>query len=217
MENNQQQIAKNIVSKLLEVGSIKINANEPFTWASGWKSPIYCDNRLSLSFPEVRSYIKDNLIDRIKEEYPHAEGIAGVATAGIPQGALVADALNLPFIYVRSSPKSHGLENMVEGQITPGQKIVVVEDLISTGGSSVKAALALRELGFDVQGLAAIFSYEFEVAKQNFQTANIPFFTLTDYSTLLDVSIEQGKVENHDLNSLNEWRERPAEWGRFGN
>ncbi len=217
MENNQQQIAKNIVSKLLEVGSIKINANEPFTWASGWKSPIYCDNRLSLSFPEVRSYIKENLIERIKKEYPHAEGIAGVATAGIPQGALVADALDLPFIYVRSSPKSHGLENMVEGQITPGQKIVVVEDLISTGGSSVKAALALRELGFDVQGLAAIFSYEFEVAKQNFQTANIPFFTLTDYSTLLDVSIEQGKVENHNLNSLNEWRERPAEWGRFGN
>ncbi|MFT5619480.1 MAG: orotate phosphoribosyltransferase [Arenicella sp.] len=217
MENNQLQVAKNIVSKLLEVGSIKINANEPFTWASGWKSPIYCDNRLSLSFPEVRSYIKESLIARIKAEYPEAEGIAGVATAGIPQGALVADALGLPFIYVRSSPKSHGLENMVEGQITPGQKIVVVEDLISTGGSSVKATLALRELGFDIQGLAAIFSYEFEVAKQNFQTANIPFFTLTDYSTLLDVSIEQGKVENHDLNSLNEWREKPAEWGRFGN
>jgi len=215
--SQENKIAKSTASQLLAVGAIQINPSEPFTWASGWKSPIYCDNRLSLSFPEARNFIKNALIDEIKKQYPNIEGVAGVATAGIPQGTLVADTLNVPFVYVRSSPKSHGLENMVEGKITPGQKIVVVEDLISTGGSSVKAALALRELGFDVLGLAAIFSYGFEAAKQNFQMANMPFFTLTDYATLLDVAIEEGKIQEADLVSLNEWREKPAEWGRFGN
>jgi len=209
------QIAKKVASLLLEVGAIKINSVEPFTWASGWKSPIYCDNRLSLSFPKLRSYIKEQLVARIQTDYAEVQGIAGVATAGIPQGALVADAFEVPFVYVRSSPKSHGLENLVEGLVQPGQKIVVVEDLISTGGSSVKAALALRELGFEVIGLAAIFSYGFEVANQNFKTANLPYFTLTDYNTLLDVSVEENKVRADELNFLREWRENPADWGRF--
>ena len=208
-------IAKKIASMLLEVGAIKINSQEPFTWASGWKSPIYCDNRLSLSFPDLRKFIKEQLIAQIKEKYPSVQGIAGVATAGIPQGAMVADQLDLPFVYVRSSPKSHGLENLVEGLVRPGQKVVVVEDLISTGGSSVKAALALRELGFEVVGLAAIFSYGFEVAVQNFSTTNIPYFTLTDYATLLDVAVEEKKVRSEELNFLMEWRENPADWGRF--
>lgn len=209
------QIAKKVASMLLEVGAIKINAKEPFTWSSGWKSPIYCDNRLSLSFPTLRKFIKEQLIARIQAEYSNVEGVAGVATAGIPQGAMVADSLDLPFVYVRSSPKSHGLENLVEGLVQPGQKIVVVEDLISTGGSSVKAALALRELGFDVVGLAAIFSYGFEVANQNFGTANIPFFTLTDYNILLDVAVEEKQVQAENLNFLREWRENPADWARF--
>lgn len=208
-------IAKKIASMLLEVGAIKINSKEPFTWASGWKSPIYCDNRLSLSFPEVRTYIKEQLVARIQAEYAEAQGVAGVATAGIPQGAMVADTLQLPFVYVRSSPKSHGLENLVEGLVQPGQKIVVVEDLISTGGSSVKAALALRELGFEVMGLAAIFTYGFEVANQNFGTANLPFFTLTDYNTLLNVAVEEKHIVPDEMNFLMEWRENPADWGRF--
>lgn len=208
-------IAKKVASMLLEVGAIKINSQDPFTWASGWKSPIYCDNRLSLSFPELRSYIKEQLVSQINTSYAGVGGIAGVATAGIPQGAMVADALNLPFVYVRASPKSHGLENLVEGLVRPGQKIVVVEDLISTGGSSVKAALALRELGFEVIGLAAIFTYGFEVSNQNFKTANLPFFTLTDYNTLLDVAVEENKVQADELNFLREWRENPADWGRF--
>lgn len=208
-------IAKKVASMLLEVGAIKINSKEPFTWASGWKSPIYCDNRLSLSFPKLRSYIKEQLLASIKESYATVEGIAGVATAGIPQGAMVADALDVPFVYVRSSPKSHGLENLVEGLVQPGQKVVVVEDLISTGGSSVKAALALRELGFEVMGLAAIFTYGFEVSNQNFKTANIPFFTLTDYNTLLDVAVEEKHIVPDELNFLREWRENPADWARF--
>jgi orotate phosphoribosyltransferase len=207
-------VDRQTASLLLKIGAIKMSPTAPFTWASGWRSPIYCDNRLSLSFPEVRNFIKNELVARIKKDFPDVEGIAGVATAGIPQGALVADAMGLPFVYVRSQPKDHGLENMIEGKVTPGQRVVVVEDLISTGGSSIKAALALREVGFQVLGLAAIFTYGFEASVQNFKTANIPFFCLTDYETLLEVAVSEGQVSQSELNYLQEWRQHPAEWGR---
>lgn len=207
-------VNRQTASQLLEVGAIRISPSEPFIWASGWRSPIYCDNRLSLSFPNVRNFIKEQLVAAVKREFPELEAIAGVATAGIPQGALVADALGVPFVYVRSQPKDHGLENMIEGKITPGQKIVVIEDLISTGGSSIKACLALREVGFQVLGLGAIFTYGFEASVQNFKSANIPFFTLTDYETLLRVAVEEGKISQNELDYLQDWRQRPAHWGR---
>jgi orotate phosphoribosyltransferase len=206
-------VEQRTASLLLQVGAIKMNPNEPFTWASGWKSPIYCDNRLSLSHPDTRTYIKEQLAARIRQEFPEAEAIAGVATAGIPQGTLVADLLGVPFVYVRAQPKSHGLENMIEGRIVPGQKIVVVEDLISTGGSSIKAALALREVGFNVLGLAAIFTYGFHASDQNFQNANIPFFALTNYEAMLGVAVAEGSVSQHDLDYLKDWRKNPAHWG----
>ncbi len=208
-----ETVEQHTASLLLKVGAIKIQPNEPFTWSSGWISPIYCDNRLSLSFPEARTYIKEQLVARIQQEYPEVEGIAGVATAGIPQGALIADALNLPFVYVRSRPKGHGLENMIEGYIEPGRKIVVIEDLISTGGSSIKASLALREVGFKVLGLASIFTYGFNASVQNFSNANIPFFSLTNYEELLKVAVDEGKVDQSDLEYLRDWRSNPANWG----
>lgn len=211
---NMSSVEKHTASLLLKVGAIKVQPNEPFTWASGWKSPIYCDNRLSLSFPETRTYIKKELASRIKKAHPDVEGIAGVATAGIPQGALIADLLNLPFVYVRSQPKGHGLENTIEGLVVPGQKLVVVEDLISTGGSSIKASLALREVGFNVLGLAAIFTYGFHASEQNFATANIPFFALTNYEELLGVALDEGTITQNDVEYLQDWRRNPADWGR---
>lgn len=206
-------VEQKTASLLLKVGAIKIQPNDPFTWSSGWISPIYCDNRVSLSFPETRNYIKEQLVARIKKDYPDVEGIAGVATAGIPQGAMVADALGLPFVYVRSRPKDHGLENMIEGHVTPGQKLVVIEDLISTGGSSIKAALALREVGFNVLGLASIFTYGFNASEQNFANANISFFALTSYEELLNVALDKGDISENDLEYLQDWRKNPADWG----
>ncbi len=200
--------------KLLEIKAIRLQPQQPFTWASGWKSPIYCDNRLSLSFPEVRTYIKNQLVNVIKANFPEADGIAGVATAGIPQGALIADALHLPFIYVRSKPKGHGMENMIEGKVNPGQKVVVVEDLISTGGSSLKAVEALKAAGVEVLGMVAIFTYGFDLAQKNFQQAKIKLICLSDYEALLPIAIKANYASSDDLNSLGEWRKAPESWGK---
>lgn len=201
-----------VASKLLEIKAIKLQPNEPFTWASGWKSPIYCDNRLALSYPEVRTMIKERLVQVARERFMGVEAIAGVATAGIPQGALLADALGLPFLYVRSKAKGHGMENMIEGKVTAGQKVLVVEDLVSTGGSSLKAVQDLRNAGFEVVGMVAIFTYGFEIAKENFEQAGVKLVCLSDYSALLPKAIEESYVSRTDLESLNTWRKDPGSW-----
>ncbi|MDN5212180.1 orotate phosphoribosyltransferase [Fulvivirgaceae bacterium BMA12] len=206
--SKSHQIAK----MLLEIGAIQLNIEKPFSWSSGWNSPIYCDNRLSLSFPAIRSYIKNLLAEQVKTNYPDVEAIAGVATAGIPQGALVADSLELPFLYVRSKPKGHGMENMIEGKITKNQKVVLVEDLVSTGGSSLKAAAALKQAEFDILGMAAIFTYGFDVAEQNFGNANIPLFCLSDYNTLIDEALSQNLISGEQVAFLKSWREDPSTW-----
>lgn len=201
-----------IAESLLQIGAIKLSPQEPFKWASGWNSPIYCDNRLSLSYPQVRSIIKKELARLCVEYFTKAEAIAGVATAGIPQGVLVAEELNLPFLYVRPKPKEHGLENLIEGKIEKGQKVVVVEDLISTGGSSLKAVAELRKAGAEVAGMIAVFSYGFDIAKQNFEQAQVPFVCLSDYQALIKVAVENRFIRTEDINSLNIWRKDPANW-----
>lgn len=201
-----------IALSLLEIEAIKLRPEDPFKWASGWNSPIYCDNRLSLSFPSSRNLIKEGLISLIQSNFPEAGAIAGVATAGIPQGALLADALNLPFIYVRPKPKDHGMANLIEGKIVPGQKVVVVEDLISTGGSSLKAVEALKDARFEVMGMVAIFTYGFNVADQNFKNAGVKLFTLSNYDALVSEAVKKGIIKGSSLESLNEWRKDPANW-----
>ena len=212
MEILDQSIAAEVADKLLEIQAIRLQPEKPFTWASGWKSPIYCDNRLSLSFPEVRNLIKNHLVDSVSHFFQNVEAIAGVATAGIPQGALIANELELPFIYVRSKPKGHGMENMIEGKITPGQKVVVVEDLVSTGGSSLKAAEDLKNAGFEVLGMVAIFSYGFEVAAQNFSKAGVKLVCLSHYDALLPIAVKRNYVTAEMLDSLSEWRKDPGSW-----
>ncbi|MCH7400886.1 orotate phosphoribosyltransferase [Belliella kenyensis] len=207
-------VAAEIALKLLKIEAIRLQPENPFTWASGWKSPIYCDNRLSLSYPEVRTLIKDNLIKAIQTEFSEVEAIAGVATAGIPQGAILADALGLPFVYVRSKAKGHGMENMIEGKVTPGQKVVVVEDLVSTGGSSLKAARDLKDAGFEVLGMVAIFTYGFDVASHNFQEAGIDLVCLSNYSSLLPQALAKDYIDDETLASLVEWRKDPSTWGK---
>lgn len=204
--------ARQIAAILLKAKAIQLRPDNPFTWSSGWLSPIYCDNRLTLSYPQARTFIKHSLVKLIEEVYPQVEAIAGVATAGIPQGALVADSLNLPFVYVRSKPKEHGMTNMIEGKVTPGQKVVIVEDLISTGGSSLKVAEALREAGFEVLGMVAIFTYGFEAARQNFEEKGVKLSCLSNYSSLLDEAAMQGDITPADIVSLEEWRKNPADW-----
>ncbi|MCK6617637.1 MAG: orotate phosphoribosyltransferase [Cyclobacteriaceae bacterium] len=208
----QHDTASAIALQLLNIEAIKLNTEKPFTWASGIKSPIYCDNRVSLSYPQVRNLIKESLVNVIRENYPATDAIAGVATAGIPQGALVADALNLPFAYVRSSPKDHGLENLIEGRINPKQKIVVVEDLVSTGGSSLKAVEALRKAGAEVLGMVSIFTYGFDIAQSNFYNANVSLVSLSDFSHLLTVAVETGYITPDQLVSLKAWRFDPSGW-----
>jgi orotate phosphoribosyltransferase len=181
----QEETAGPIAEMLLKIQAIKLNTNKPFTWSSGWKSPIYCDNRLSLSHPDVRNAIKNGLTAAIKENFFTAEAIAGVATAGIAHGALVADALDLPFLYVRPKPKGHGMENLIEGKVVKDQKVVVVEDLVSTGGSSLKAVDALRSAGFRVLGMVSVFNYGFDVATKNFYEADVSLISLSDYGHLL--------------------------------
>jgi orotate phosphoribosyltransferase len=207
-------LAKKIARELLKIESIKINLEKPYIWASGWKSPIYCDNRLSLSFPETRTLVKESLARLIKEKYPQAEAVAGVATAGIPQGALVADALDLPFIYVRSKSKAHGLENQVEGLVRPGQKVVILEDLVSTGGSSLQAAEAIRAAGMEVLGMISIFTYGFPLSEDNFKAHNMDLWYLSDYSTMIDLGVENGSIKDDQLATLKAWRSNPAQWGQ---
>lgn len=210
-----KSVAAEVASKLLEIRAIRLQPDKPFTWASGWKSPIYCDNRLSLSYPAVRDLIKDNLTKTIQHHFPQTEAIAGVATAGIPQGALLADRLGLPFIYVRSKPKGHGMDNMIEGKVTPGQKVVVVEDLVSTGGSSLKAVVDLKEAGFEVLGMVAIFTYGFDVAAENFKNAGVDLICLSDYAAMLPQALANDYINDDEtLASLVEWRKDPAVWGK---
>jgi len=204
---------KKTAEYLLQIKAIKLQPSNPFTWASGWKSPIYCDNRKTLSFPEVRSYIRDSFAVIIKDLYPQAEMIAGVATGAIAHGALVADKLGLPFIYVRSGAKEHGLGNQIEGFFTKGQKAVVIEDLISTGGSSLNAVTALRESGCEVLGMVAIFTYEFKKAADAFVGANCNINTLSNYSTLVETALKTGYIGQKEVETLKKWRLDPAEWG----
>lgn len=206
--------AAKIAEYLLQIKAIKLQPNDPFTWASGWKSPIYCDNRVSLSYPAIRKDIKNALAEKIKAMYPEVEAIVGVATAGIPQGALVADAMELPAAYVRPEPKSHGRQNQLEGDLPKGCKVVVLEDLISTGKSSLKAVEVLREMGLEVIGLAAIFNYGFPVAEENFKNADCPWFALSDYNALIDTAIKTGYVAQEDAAKLAEWRKAPEVWGK---
>ncbi|MGB3464138.1 MAG: orotate phosphoribosyltransferase [Cyclobacteriaceae bacterium] len=207
-----RDIAKEISRDLLEISAIKLKIQKPFKWSSGWNSPIYCDNRLSLSFPELRSRIKQYLCLGIQGYFKDVDLIAGVATAGIPQGAIVADELNLPFVYVRSKPKGHGMENLIEGKVEKGQKVVLIEDLISTGGSSLKAAEALRAAGCQVLGIGAIFTYGFEAAEENFRNADVAAFCLSDYHELIDQAIAMDYVKETEKISLESWRESPSTW-----
>jgi len=208
----QEETAARVAEMLLYIQAIKLNTEKPFTWSSGWKSPIYCDNRLSLSYPEVRQTIRDGLVQAIRENFFTVESIAGVATAGIAQGALVAEALNLPFLYVRPKPKDHGMENLIEGKITKGQKVVVVEDLVSTGGSSLKSVQALRDAGFEVLGMVSIFNYGFDIATRNFYDANTSLISLSDYSQLLKYALDQKYISDEQLTSLKSWRVDPSNW-----
>jgi orotate phosphoribosyltransferase len=209
MENS----AKKTAAFLLQINAIKLQPANPFTWASGWKSPIYCDNRKTLSFPEVRSYIRDSFASLVKQLYPEVQLIAGVATGAIAHGALVADKLGLPFIYVRSGAKEHGLGNQIEGYFERGQKVVVVEDLISTGGSSLGAVKALKEAGCTVQGMVAIFSYEFNKASTAFAAENCKLNTLSNYSALIDEAVKTGYIGQAEVETLKKWREDPGSWG----
>src|SRR5687768_10610607 len=208
----QEETAEKIAGMLLQIQAIKLNTQKPFSWSSGWKSPIYCDNRLSLSYPEIRNTIKHALVQAIRENFFTVESIAGVATAGIAQGALVADILNLPFLYVRPKPKDHGMENLIEGKIVKRQKVVVVEDLVSTGGSSLKAVQALRDAGFDVLGMVSIFNYGFDIATRNFYDANTSLITLCDYQNLLKYALSQQYISENEMISLKAWRVDPANW-----
>ncbi len=210
MEKTQMEVSK----KLLEISTIKIQPSIPFTWASGWKSPIYCDNRKILSYPETRTFIRDKFVEIIREKYPQVEVIAGVATGAIAHGVLVADILELPFIYVRSKPKGHGLENLVEGEMKPGQKVVVIEDLVSTGESSLKAVDAVNNFGGEVIGMVSIFTYNFQLAKENFKKANIELTPLSRYQVLIDTALESGDITRDQVQTLMEWREDPANWGK---
>lgn len=205
-------LEKIFAAKLLRVKAIKLQPTNPFTWASGWKSPFYCDNRKTLSYPELRTFVKVEISRLILERFPEVNAIAGVATGAIPQGALVADMLNLPFVYVRSKPKDHGLENLIEGELRPGMKVVVVEDLISTGGSSLKAVEAIRRDGCEVIGMLASFTYGFDVSVKAFLNANVELVTLTNYNAVLDAALKTNYIDEDDIPVLQAWREDPAHW-----
>ena len=208
----KEQIAKKIVKELLKIGAIKLNLEHPFTWASGWKSPIYCDNRISLSYPHTRQYIKQALVELIKDKYQDVEMVVGVATAGIPQGVLVAEEMGLPFAYIRLSSKTHGMKNIIEGEVKPGQKVVVLEDLVSTGASSRKAVESLRAHHANVLGIAAIFTYGFFHAYSNLEEANIKLETLSNYSVFLKEALVNGHFEETQVEILKKWQEKPEDW-----
>jgi len=206
--------ALRIAEFLLQIKAVKLSPNKPFTWASGWKSPIYCDNRKTLSYPAVRTYIRQQFVHIINHEFGRPDMIAGVATGGIAHGALVAHDLGLPFIYVRSSAKEHGMKNMVEGDLTVGRSVVVVEDLVSTGKSSLNAVQALREAGCEVKGMVSIFSYGFDEARKAFEESRVKLVSLTDYPILLDQALHSSYITEKDVASLNEWRKDPANWNQ---
>jgi orotate phosphoribosyltransferase len=210
--NNES--AKKVAQSLLQIKAIKLQPNDPFTWASGWNSPIYCDNRKILSYPKVRTFIRQQFVEAIKEHYPKVEVIAGVATGGIAIGALVAEELGLPFVYVRATAKGHGLQNMIEGEVPTDKNVVIIEDLISTGGSSLTALKALRDAKSNVLGMVAIFTYGFENAVQNFKTNNCNLITLSDYNTLITTAEDGDYITPKDVASLTEWRKNPEKWGK---
>ncbi len=207
-----EKLEKLLAEKLLKINAIKLQPENPFTWASGWNSPIYTDNRKTLSYADLRSFIKVELCRVISENFGEPDAIAGVATGAIAQGALVADTLGLPYVYVRSTPKDHGLENLIEGNLKPGQKVVVIEDLISTGGSSLKAVEAIRRAGCEVVGMVAIFTYGFPVAEESFRKAGVTLYTLSNYNSMLEAALASGYIKAEDLETLKEWRKDPANW-----
>jgi len=209
---SESEIAQRIAQKLLEIRAIQLNLKKPFTWSSGWRTPIYCDNRLSLSYPEIRNFIKRAFISKTQELYPEAQAIAAVATAGIPHGALIANDLELPLVYVRSKPKDHGMTNQIEGKVVPGRQVVVIEDLVSTGGSSLSACQVLRESGMAVLGMLSIFTYEFELAANNFKQAGVELHSLSNYTHLIHEAMDQGYIQQEELDSLTRWRANPANW-----
>ncbi|MFD2725514.1 orotate phosphoribosyltransferase [Hyunsoonleella rubra] len=204
--------AKKTAEVLLQVNAIKLSPQAPFTWASGWKSPIYCDNRIILSFPPIRNYVRETMAKHIEKQYGRPDAIAGVATGAIGIGMLVAEYLNLPFIYVRPDAKGHGRKNQIEGFIERGQNVVVVEDLISTGKSSLNAVKALRDGGINVKGMIAVFTYGFEVSKENFEKENVTLYTLSNYESLLDQALQTNYISGKELKTLKEWNINPSEW-----
>jgi orotate phosphoribosyltransferase len=208
----QNDTASKVAEFLLQIKAIKLQPEEPFVWASGWNSPIYCDNRIALSYPRVRTFIRQELVKLIEDKFGRPDIIAGVATAAIAQGALVSEALGLPFVYVRSSAKDHGRQNTIEGEVAPGQTAVVIEDLVSTGGSSLKAVEELKKNGVIVKGLVSIFSYGFDTASENFKKAGCPFYSLCNYEILLKQALDTGYVKEGDLELLQDWRKDPANW-----
>jgi orotate phosphoribosyltransferase len=203
-----------VAEKLLQINAVKLNLQNPFTWASGWKSPIYCDNRKILSYPHVRDFIKSEMTNTIFTEFPDAEVIAGVATAGIPHGVLVADLLTLPFVYVRSKPKEHGMGNQIEGVLEPGKKVVVIEDLISTGMSSMQAVEALQQAGAEIIGICSVFNYGFDVARDLFASKQIKMISLSNYDALVSLALEKNIIDQADESLLKEWRVSPSSWGQ---
>ncbi len=205
-------LEKIFAEKLLKIKAIKLQPANPFTWASGWKSPFYCDNRKTLSYPALRNFVKIEISRIILERFGEVDAIAGVATGAIPQGALVADELNLPFVYVRSTPKDHGLENLIEGELRPGMKVVVVEDLVSTGGSSLKAVQAIRRDGCEVIGMVASFTYGFDIAVNAFKEAKVELVTLTNYEAVLETALKTNYISEDDVEVLQTWRKDPAHW-----
>lgn len=209
-----KQVERLLAEKLLSISAIKLQPDNPFTWASGWNSPIYTDNRKTLSYPSVRSFIKIELARVISETFPEVECIAGVATGAIAQGALVADELDLPYVYVRSTPKDHGLENLIEGTVKLGQKVVVIEDLVSTGKSSLKAVEALRAAGCEVVGMVALFTYQFPQAVEAFKKADVRLITLSNYTAMLEAALNINYIKPADVETLKEWRTDPANWAK---
>lgn len=212
MQSNRDSALK-VAEFLLQIKAVKLQPQKPFTWASGWKSPIYCDNRVTLSYPQIRTYIRQEFARTILEEFGKPDLIAGVATGGIAQGALVAQELGIPFVYVRSSSKGHGMQNRIEGFMESGQSVVVVEDLISTGMSSLSAVEALRDAGAEVKGMVAIFTYGFELAKSNFKKSQVILHTLSDYDTLVEQALKSEYIDEKEIESLKKWRETPDNWG----
>ncbi|MDE6078011.1 MAG: orotate phosphoribosyltransferase [Muribaculaceae bacterium] len=201
-----------LAEKLLQISAIKLQPQNPFVWGSGWNSPIYNDNRRILSYPDIRNYVKVEFARVILENFPEAEAIAGVATGAIAFGAIVADVLGLPYVYVRSTPKDHGLENLIEGNLKPGTKVVVIEDLVSTGGSSLKAVDVVRTYGCEVVGMACLFNYQFPMAVKRFRDANVNLVSLCNYSTMIEVAEETNYISQSEAEALREWREDPADW-----